>query len=347
MRQEQTRALAQGRLQDTPFAHMLLHMEQHGLSGVLELVDSRGGLTQVEVIEGYPTMAIFAQRPSSLYTGLVALCAVADGEYHYYDEALRGAEGFLLRGRVDPLSLVATASRQQLRMDVVQRILQRYQGDCLRLQPGKPLHRLQLTAEEQSVLDLLRAAPCTIAELVRLSSWTAERTRALVYTLLVTRMLAPYTIQREETQFSQVRPRVGTSQVLARWPVALTQAQSALAEGSPQRALLLLADPGAGSPEARARFLGLQAHALLARLEQLMGNRRRAVPPPPRVADALAEAVAKAPRDAHTLFAQGLSSQLAGDDGAALRCFRHAVLADPELAAAAERVQALSQAIAR
>ena len=192
MVQAASKILAEGDLGSTPLLHILLHLEQRSLSGTLLLLFVEGeSADRILFHDGRPTAGAFVRSESSLVAGLLAACERRAGRYAFFDRDLL-ADHAQVRGSIDPFALVARVCRTMPRPDLVDPLLARYGQHPMRLQPGRPMHRLQLSDQENAVVDLLRASPASVADLEQLSSLTPSVTRQLLYLLIVTRMVAPY-----------------------------------------------------------------------------------------------------------------------------------------------------------
>lgn len=193
MSQQSARPLAEGELEQTPLAHVLLHVYGRGLSGSLTLTDERGERSIISFGRGRPHAAhTRAAAGADLQEAIVPLCGCRAGHYQFHGtDMLAGVPG-VVRGSVDPLALVAASIHQHARTAVVDALLARYGEHSMRLLPGQPVARLGLNSRQNTLIEVLRAGPDTVANLLRMSPMPERDTRNLLYLLVITRMVAPY-----------------------------------------------------------------------------------------------------------------------------------------------------------
>lgn len=213
--------VAEGDITRTPVAHLLVYLYDRRRSGVLEVQGPQGELSRIEIQRGRPVAARLAVAADTLADGLLPLCGYRRGSYAFYaDRALTSPDGSsaearssaaqpgaLVEGAVDPYGLVARSLEDHAREDVVEALLARYGDHAMRLQPGRPIERLRLHADGLDLLNLLRASPGTVEELVRASSMAPVRARRLLYLLVITKMVAPF---EGRSGRSAVQARVST-----------------------------------------------------------------------------------------------------------------------------------------
>jgi hypothetical protein len=202
--------VAQGSLAETPLCHLGLYLYRRNTSGTLLISNATGNLeASVRVEQGRPVAARFATPALTLLDGLVPLCGLRDGGFSFFDVDLMATAENLVTGAVDPYALLVASLREHAREDMVEAILKRYQGSKLRIQPGRDLERLGLQATDKPLIELIRAAPAAPEELVAQSPLPAQRTRHLVYALIVTHMVTLHEERNRETYRSQVEIRSG------------------------------------------------------------------------------------------------------------------------------------------
>jgi curved DNA-binding protein CbpA len=184
---------AQGNLQKTPFPHLVLYMHGRKLTGTLAIwpestaVEERGQ-DRVYFRDG----AVVAVRPRSAgLDGLGALrelFARRDGAYGFYaDQDLLGAGENTLPVRVDSFTLVASGLKAHPRAEVVDAVLTPLGTRPLRMRAGVALDKLELSRDERTLVDVLRAGPATLEELLRASVLPADEVRRLLCTLTMVR----------------------------------------------------------------------------------------------------------------------------------------------------------------
>ena len=206
------RPLARGELSRTPLLHVLLSLERRGLSGTLVLWPEAEGKGQDRVLveRGWPVAARFVRPASSMEVGLLAAFARRSGPYAFYREDLVGEGEQVLRGRVDPWTLAAASLRVGVDEGRMNEVLDHLGETTWRLRPGVPLQRLKLLREEEVVLDLLRATPSTVRQILAMAP-DRERARRLLYLLGLLDALEPYggeAASRVSSGEGSVRPRV-------------------------------------------------------------------------------------------------------------------------------------------
>lgn len=190
--------IAKGTLGKTPFAHLLIYLDQHRLSGTLviwpEVVEERGNGQQDRILfqQGRPVAARFMQPADSLEKGLLPLFMREQSPYGFYAEDLVGQDGGRLEGSVDPLALVAQSLRGATRDEVVDEVLQPLGDAKLRVQPKADLGRLGLEPKELALVELLQAKPSDVRSLIKGAGLPERRGRRLIYLLTITKTIALY-----------------------------------------------------------------------------------------------------------------------------------------------------------
>ncbi|MDH5675733.1 MAG: hypothetical protein OEZ06_26650 [Myxococcales bacterium] len=186
-------AVASGELEQTPFAHLLLYLHRKGGDGTLLLHTDGGQEARVAVMEGRPIAGRFdPPRGANFIEALLPLCGARKGRFAFYEADLLGEDDAVLYGNIDPYAVLSASLADHARDDIVEGVVERYRGSALRIQPGRPIERLQLQAGDAVVVELLRAEPSTPEELVELSPLPVERTKRVLYALIVTHMVAPF-----------------------------------------------------------------------------------------------------------------------------------------------------------
>jgi curved DNA-binding protein CbpA len=184
---------AQGNLQKTPFPHLVLYMHGRKLTGTLAIwpestaVEERGQ-DRVFFREGLVTSV----RPRA--AGLEAMAALhelftrRDGAYGFYaDQDLLGSSENALPVRVDSHTLVASGLKAHPRADVIDAVLAPLGARQLRMRPGVPLEKLELSRDERTLVDVLRAGPASMEELLRASVLSTDEVRRLLCLLTMLR----------------------------------------------------------------------------------------------------------------------------------------------------------------
>lgn len=187
--------LAQGDLSRTPFAHALLYVERHALSGTLVVwqpdARERPKQDRIRFEHGAPVAARLAQPASRLDRGLLPLFARTHGPYAFYEGVdLVGAGEGVRTGAVDVLPLIAASLRGSSRDDVALHVCASFGDAKLRLERAAPLDRLGLLDDERAFVELLRAEPMTVARLCALSALPPKMAERIVYLLALTKSVA-------------------------------------------------------------------------------------------------------------------------------------------------------------
>ncbi|GAB4111111.1 MAG: hypothetical protein OHK0013_47070 [Sandaracinaceae bacterium] len=200
--------IAQGDLAKTPFAHVLLHLHHKQMSGTLVVWPTAPGAQGQDRIlfhEGWPLAARLIDRAAALDRGLLPLFARKDGPYAFYDADLVGDAP--LKGRVDPLMVVAASLRGSARDDVVESYVDALGvGSSVRFKPGVDLKRYQLQPKEAAFVDVIRASPATVAELIEQCELGPTMAKRLLYMLFVTRGLERFERPPAQTAARAARP---------------------------------------------------------------------------------------------------------------------------------------------
>lgn len=205
--QSDSTPIAQGNLQETPFAHILIYVYRRGNtassnSGTLVL-QVQAGECKVRMQRGRPIMARVPWPSRYLFDALLPLCGFRTGTYAFYQDDRLTGEPTTISGNVDPYSLIAASLDKYAREDAIDTVLQRFGSMRLRMPPNRELDRLRLDARDTPFIDMLRAAPATLDELLRQSPLPAERTRRVLYALIITQMVLPHDDPTQHTVRTQ------------------------------------------------------------------------------------------------------------------------------------------------
>jgi tetratricopeptide (TPR) repeat protein len=215
-------AAATGTLRETPFCHLLIYVYRRSSSGTLVLAHA-AGQALIAFTRGRPTRARVPWAAHDLSEALLPLCGEEQGTFAFFDEDLLAGVLDAIAGNVDPYTLLAASLSGHAREDVIQNVLQRYRGSRLRLPPHREIERLRLDPIDQQLLELIRAAPATPEELLAQSPLGEERTRRLIYALIVTQMVVPHDEQTQQTvvtnQTAGGRPSLPSRKSSAAWQI--------------------------------------------------------------------------------------------------------------------------------
>ncbi|MDH5672262.1 MAG: DnaJ domain-containing protein [Myxococcales bacterium] len=184
--------IASGTLTKTPLPHLFLYLEQKQLSGTLALwpdeTEGASGQDRILLLKGRPVAGRLMQPASTLKDGLLALFTRGRAPYAFYESNLLGDER--QNGRIDPVALVTEAMRSCAQPSTVAQVLARFEGKRLRLLPGVNLERYGFDSDERAIVQIIQAEPSDIDTLMQLSGLGEQRTRALLYTLGITKAIA-------------------------------------------------------------------------------------------------------------------------------------------------------------
>ena len=180
--------VASGDLAKTPFAHVLLHLHQHERTGTLVVWPAGGGgQDRIRFEAGWPVAARLVEKAVALDRGLLHFFSIADAPYAFYAEDLVGDAP--LKGRVDPWMLLAASLRGPSRDDVIGSYIAGIGLDAaVRFRAGET-KRYQLLPKETAFLDIVRAEPAKVSELLSLCELGASAGKRLLYLFFVTNTL--------------------------------------------------------------------------------------------------------------------------------------------------------------
>jgi curved DNA-binding protein CbpA len=232
--------IAQGEIAKTPFAHVLLHVHHKQMSGTLVLWPTGEGVKGQDRIlfeQGWPVAGRLVDKAAALDRGMLPLFARKQGPYAFYDVDLVGDAP--LKGRVDPLMVLAASLRGSVRDDVVEAYVTNLGLDAhVRFKVGSDVKRYQLQPKEAGFVDVIRAAPAVVSELIGQCELGPVMGKRLLYLLFVTRALERFD------------PRVSLPQARASSPGMARAPMSAGAPvpSVPPAAATTTSEPGTGAP---------------------------------------------------------------------------------------------------
>jgi curved DNA-binding protein CbpA len=189
--------IAEGDLERTPFAHVLAHCFNKQITGSVVLwpddPSQGGGQDRIRVENGLVMAGRLVSRGPVLDRAMLPLFVRARGPYAVYETIdLVGDSG--VKQRVDPLTLLATSLRGDCREDAVERVLAQLEGTPLRMRAAADvIKRFAFLPKEERFIEVVRAAPQTPAELIRACELGERFGKRLVYLLVLTKALEPYT----------------------------------------------------------------------------------------------------------------------------------------------------------
>lgn len=241
--------LASGTLAQTPFAHVLIYLEQQRMSGTLavwtdEGTDGSQGQDRILLLKGRPMAGMLLSPAASLREGMLPMFARRQAPYAFYEGNLLGSSEDRLSERIESVSLIAEALRgDDARDDVVAQVLGGVGDSALRIAGNVDIKRFDLTAQERGLVDVLMAEPATITTLASSAGLDQMRALRLIYLLLISKAIAPYD------------PAVGGLQAAApsAAPEPTTDEMNSIAPGAPStemEAAQVPAAPAAPMPPA-------------------------------------------------------------------------------------------------
>ena len=186
--------VATGRLEKTPFVHVILYIYERQASGTL-IVRARSYGYRVLFQRGRAIAAQTPQPAAALNQALMPLAAAESGDFEFHQADLVGSGPDIVTGMFDPFAFVVEAVRKYARVDVISGMLGKYATGRLKLDASVNLSRLALTEAELRVVKSLQQGPAPLQTLLTQDCLSREAAERLVYTLLITR-----TLSRDEEQ---------------------------------------------------------------------------------------------------------------------------------------------------
>jgi len=239
--------VAQGDLADTPFAHALMYVHRHGLSGTLAVWPEAKkdgsrpqGQDRILFSLGTAVAARFRSPQPSLDVGLLPLFERQEGPYAFYEPNYVGEGPGVVTGRVRSLHVLTAGCRRALRRPTVDSVLARLGKNRLRIRTGTSLDDFGFNSSERAFVELVQAEPANADSLLR--TWAdPELARRVLYVLAVSRSLEPYDPIRSASARPAEAGRTGGSPPRPprrppRPPKVSTQIPAAAASTTPNRA---------------------------------------------------------------------------------------------------------------
>lgn len=203
---------AEGTLARTPLPHVLLYVRDRRLAGTLAVWPDEAGEDpapndahpapsrkedRVLFEAGVPVAGRFATEASTLERGLLDLFQRERAPYAFYEAVdYVGGSAAVLRGHVNLDQLLcAGVVRGRPREDVIDAVLGKLGDGPIRLRPDAQLLRFGLLGTENAFVEVLRAAPAPVAQLVA-GFANPKLARRLLYLFAITRSLEPVDPQR-------------------------------------------------------------------------------------------------------------------------------------------------------
>jgi hypothetical protein len=171
----------------------LLSIQKKGLAGTLAIWpdEDRPGQDRILFRTGIPAIGRFIDPASDLEHGILHLFSRRSAPYAFYEADLVGEGEGTLRGAVDIFALIASALRTDVPKDVVVRVIRKLGEGAHRIQPGSPIARFALQANEMAFVELMRAEPASAATLIK-QFGDPKVARRMLYLLAITDCLDPY-----------------------------------------------------------------------------------------------------------------------------------------------------------
>jgi tetratricopeptide (TPR) repeat protein len=196
--------IARGTLAETPLCHVALYLYRRTNSGTLIIDASKRTETRIRFARGRPIAARMPFAREGLLACLLPLCGLRAGVFEFFEEDLVGSGDDVVQGVVDPYEMISASLEDHARDDMVDELLSRFAKTKLRVQPGRDLDRLHLSARDKTLVELIRAAPATPLELIAQAPLPKLRTRRVLYALLATHMVSPHQDREDAAYRSQV-----------------------------------------------------------------------------------------------------------------------------------------------
>jgi tetratricopeptide (TPR) repeat protein len=263
--------IASGAFDKTPFAHLLIYLDQKQLSGTLAVWPESSAEGESEnqdrilFLKGRPVAGRLVEPAASLREGLLRLFTRVQAPYAFYEKNLLGDDR--LNGRVDPLALVTESLRSVARNDVIETVLGRLGEARLRVQLGVDLKRYAFDREERGLVELLQAEPMALAAIVDGAGLSRARARRLMYLLVISKAVAPY----DEEELARARAARASGEHMPVMPPVPAAGEPAASVSGPGAAAARATGehapvPGsAGSARATGEHAGVASGAVGAR----------------------------------------------------------------------------------
>ena len=182
--------IAEGALSATPFGHVLLSIQNKGLSGTLAVWpdEEQPGQDRILFRSGTPAAGRFMEPAASLERGMLSIFHRRRGPYAFYEADLVGDAAGTLRGPVDIFQLIATSLRGEVPKDAVTRVIRKLGLARQRIRNGAPLARFGLQSNEMAFVELMRAEPASAQTLIE-EFGDPKVARRMLYLLAITSSL--------------------------------------------------------------------------------------------------------------------------------------------------------------
>ena len=190
-----------GNLAQTPFAHLLIYVREHRLSGTLaiwpegtsdEAVANGEAKTHVDRLyfaAGSRKKGRVVDAASTLERALLPLFQRPNGPFVFYPDADYVGDTGVLPAAGSDLALISASTRGPVRDDVIDAVLSRFLGSPVRIRPDADLRALELLPREQVLIEVLRAKPAPVVELVDNGGMDPRAARKLLYLLAITKTI--------------------------------------------------------------------------------------------------------------------------------------------------------------
>lgn len=196
--------IARGTLGETPLCHVALYLYRRTSSGSLVIDAGKRTETRIRFARGRPIAARMPFAREGLLACILPLCGLRAGVFEFFEEDLVGEGEDVVQGVVDPYEMISASLEDHCRDDMVDELLGRFAKTKLRVQPGRDLDRLRLSARDKTLIELIRAAPATPLELIEQAPLPKLRTRRVLYALIATHMVSPHQDREDAAYRSQV-----------------------------------------------------------------------------------------------------------------------------------------------
>ncbi len=206
---------AEGTLSKTPFAHIVLYVVQRNMTGTLAVwPDIQDGRKEDRIFfeNGYIVAARMVESAAALDRGLLPVFARAQAPFVFYEGVnLVGNASGALVGRVDAYALVTASVRGPVREDAVEAVLSKFGTSPVRIKQGTDLARFQFTQKESSFIEVMRAEPASIIDLMSAGGLPEKTARKFLYLLAITKTIESYGAVAPSSSSTRLPQTGGTS----------------------------------------------------------------------------------------------------------------------------------------
>jgi hypothetical protein len=178
-------------LSASAFVGLLLEtFEGHWAGTLLMLDEHEQFVAAIHFHDGLARSGRFRETPASLQEGMLPLFGQLEGSIMLVASTdLVGEGAGVVRGLVHTPPLVLSASRFVAPRESVESVLGTIGRDWLKLNPAVEVDAFGLEADERTVIECLRGAPCDLEQLAIRTQLAEPALRRIVYAFWITRAL--------------------------------------------------------------------------------------------------------------------------------------------------------------